>query len=399
MKNRKKIIAVCLLTVFAANLLSGTALAAPMSSQEAAERAVSTYAEALEYGKVGSFAGLCGMSVNSTLMVLGINSEYIVANGSAEWNIYGSMSETSGGYEIRAFSASDYTLREALETIAQSDNMVNLMVCFQRSPTIKGSVYGHVFFIHAIVDGIAYYTESYGTTWEDKDVAEGELLAVTIEEICSHYALYTFEGVVQFVDHTYDDNPILSESYPFTDIYESWQSEAVAFCYENGILSGESAAAFNPEGGVTGAMAAQAIYNLQSIYAAAEERESADGADTDGGAWYARAVRSLRAQGIIDSAEFEPDREITREELISLLFRCCTALGCPKADMASVNLRAYADADSISRGAQEAVAWAVRYGVAAGTDDGLLLPDSGVTRAQCAVILSRCAQLLARYAG
>ncbi|MCD8192350.1 MAG: hypothetical protein LUD55_06095 [Oscillospiraceae bacterium] len=146
MRNITRITAVCLLAVFAVNLLSGTALAAPMSSQEAAERAVGTYADALEYGKVGSFAGLCGMSVNSTLMVLGINSEYIVANGSAEWNIYGSMSETSGGYEIRAFSASDYTLREALETIAQSDNTVNLMVCFQRSPTIKGSVYGHVFF-------------------------------------------------------------------------------------------------------------------------------------------------------------------------------------------------------------------------------------------------------------
>ncbi|MCC8076790.1 MAG: S-layer homology domain-containing protein [Oscillospiraceae bacterium] len=412
MRSRKNFAAAGLMTLLITGLLTNTAAAIPMQADEASARAVSTYAVALEYGHVGSFQGLCGMSVNSTLMVLGINNTYIVANGNQEWNIYSGKATSSGGYEIRTYNAREYTLKTALEAIDQSDNAVNLMVCFDRSPSLKGATYGHVFFIHAVIDGTVYYTESFATTWNGEKVPEGELIAVAIEDLCNYYIAYTFEGIVQFIDHTYDDDPILSERYPFTDIYESWQAESVAFCYENGLLSGETDSAFHPDGTMTRAMAVQALYNLEKMYGAPEagaadtvERESAAVSgiawNLDASAWYAEAMRNVLSQGIIPPAEsidFEPNAVITREALLSMLYQYCCSLGCPKADLAAGNLNSFSDADQISPAAREAFAWAIWSGVINGTDEGLLLPNAELTRAECAVILSRCAQAIARLA-
>lgn len=106
-------------------------------------------------------------------------------------------------------------------------------------------------------------------------------------------------------------------------------------------------------------------------------------------------------RGIIPPAEsidFEPNAVITREALLSMLYQYCCSLGCPKADLAAGNLNSFSDADQISPAAREAFAWAIWSDVINGTDEGLLLPNAELTRAECAVILSRCAQAITRLA-
>ena len=52
-------------------------------------------------------------------------------------------------------------------------------------------------------------------------------------------------------------------------------------------------------------------------------------------------------------------------------------------------LGAYADADSISAWAQEALAWAVEHGFLTGKPGNLLDPQGLATRAEAAVIIDR----------
>lgn len=58
------------------------------------------------------------------------------------------------------------------------------------------------------------------------------------------------------------------------------------------------------------------------------------------------------------------------------------------------SLSAYADGDSVSDWAAEAMAWAVDAGVFSGKDGGLLDPQGQLTRAEAAQILTNLIQTL-----
>ena len=74
--------------------------------------------------------------------------------------------------------------------------------------------------------------------------------------------------------------------------------------------------------------------------------------------------------------------EITREQLVTMLWRC---LGKPSAAGA---LEGWSDAGEVSAWAREAMAWAVEAGIITG-DGEALSPRAHATRAQCAAILMR----------
>ncbi len=212
------------------------ASAAEMTAEEASTRATSTYAAALKYKHVSSFRGSCGMSVNSTLVVLGINTSYVGLDGNKEWDYYSALSTSSGGYSIVTYSAKDYSLKTALEAVAASENNANILVGFQTSNTSAGKIYGHTFFIQAIVDDIVYFCESYDAPWDGTKIAEGNLIAKSIDEVASYYSASTFEGLVQFIDHTYDvalgDTPTLNSASNTADgVFLSWSKTAGAIKY------------------------------------------------------------------------------------------------------------------------------------------------------------------------
>ena len=69
-----------------------------------------TYKSAKKRAKVKSFKGKCGKYVNQQLVVLGINKKYIGCNGNREFDIYSKKDETTGGFQIRSYSAKKYTL-------------------------------------------------------------------------------------------------------------------------------------------------------------------------------------------------------------------------------------------------------------------------------------------------
>ena len=157
------------------------------------------------------------------------------------------------------------------------------------------------------------------------------------------------------------------DELPFTDVTEGfWAAEAIAWAYEEGLMNGNSATTFNPNGLVTRQqvwmiLARMSGYNPDDMAAAK--------------GW---AVST----GVSDGSN--PGNAVTRQQLVTLIWR---AAGEPEGDVSV--LASYPDAGSVSAYAKEAMAWAIENGVIGGTTQGTLNPAGNANRAQLAVILNR----------
>ena len=109
------------------------------------------------------------------------------------------------------------------------------------------------------------------------------------------------------------------------------------------------------------------------------------------GAWYAGAVAWASANGIVnggDDGGFHPADPVTREQMVVMLYRYAQYKG-HDTTQGGMAIREFADYDSISGYAAEAMAWAVNAGLVNGGDGGRLDPQGTATRAQIAALLMR----------
>ena len=162
-----------------------------------------TYAKALKESGRASFDGYCADYVNRQLKILGINTRYVGGNGNDEYDNYKNLSYSSGGYKVHAYSASKYTLRQAINYIAnQYPCVTNVLAGFQKTSTVAGQKYGHTHLIHAIIDGYVYFTESMSVRLNGVSYPEGSALVATIDQYCAKYdtQYFQFEGYIWFED-------------------------------------------------------------------------------------------------------------------------------------------------------------------------------------------------------
>ena len=82
------------------------------------------------------------------------------------------------------------------------------------------------------------------------------------------------------------------------------------------------------------------------------------------------------------------DGTVTREALVKFLF---AAAGI-EAVTTEENLEPFGDQDQISEDAVMMMNWAVGQGILTGRTENQLAPQEAVTRAECAVMLMRCAE-------
>ena len=201
---------------------------------------------------------------------------------------------------------------------------------------------------------------------------------------------YTFENVR--TDHTISvtfrqiDAEPETPTLPFTDVAEgAWYYDAVAYCWENGIMDGTSGTVFAPNLLLNRAMMAQVLYNLADGTAST----AAGFPDVAASAWYADAVNWAAANGYVtgyDNGSYGPEDSLTREQLAVILYRYA---GSPKP---AGSLDVFADAASASAYAVDALRWAVGEGLLTGKDGGRLDPTGTASRAELAQILARFAQ-------
>ncbi len=158
-----------------------------------------TYKAAKKRSRRKSFKGYCGAYVANQLVVLGINTSYLSANGKNTYDIYRKLEYTTGGYRVSAYGAKQYSLAEALGAIMRQDSSAtNILVGFQRGVSKSGKKYGHVLFIHGIRDGRIYFSDSSSRTIDEVQYKEGEPIVCPLASFLNQYAKYKLDGVVHF---------------------------------------------------------------------------------------------------------------------------------------------------------------------------------------------------------
>ena len=285
---------------------------------------------------------------------------------------------TRSGYEFRGWRDNSGELHKAGETVTVDSDMtftavwsaINIPDTYdiEIADTANGSVdtslsnasAGSTITITATPDS-GYSVGSVTVTGPDGRVDVTRVNATT----------YTFKmpaGDVT-VRVTFTD----SDALPFTDVSAGqWFYDAVAYVYTNGMMEGDSATTFNPDGTMTRAMFWAVLGRI-------------DGATITGTNWADQARDWAMAEGVSDGTD--PNGLVTREQMVTMLWRYA---GEPES---SASLSAYTDAESVSDWAETAMRWAIDEGIITGMTDTTLVPQGTATRAQCAAIFMRFEQM------
>ena len=164
---------------------------------------------------------------------------------------------------------------------------------------------------------------------------------------------------------------------PYMDVQTNdWYFGAVQYVTENGLMNG-TGKGFEPNLATSRAMIWIILARMSGVDT------------TSGGEWYAIAQQWAVANGVSDGTM--PNGTITREQLAAMLYRYAVSKGMVKGP-ATADLSVFADANSVSSYAVEAMQWAVSTGLISGMD-GKLNPQGSATRAQVATMLMRFAEL------
>ena len=191
------------------------------------------------------------------------------------------------------------------------------------------------------------------------------------------------------LDYAEDYNPadMLAR---FSDVdYTKWFTPAIETMLNTGLMTGASEFYFMPDNTLTKAQVAQILYNfanrpyMEDVYSYV---------DVNTGSWFAPAIAWCKVNGMtVDdgSGNFGPDDPISREEMITMLYRYLQTTGVASASADHNALSAYSDSGQIADYAQESLNWAVSGGYITGMGGDVLSPTSFTTRAQMAQILTR----------
>lgn len=180
--------------------------AQPTQAQQITKEAEAVYKKCLRTANKESFAGFCGLMTSHQLYNMGINDTLIVQDGNKQYDYYKNLELTTGGYYVKPYSATDYSLFQALNTISQNGNrdVYNLLVGFQWTDTEAGGIYGHAVLINAILDGTVYFVESFNYCFGKLSCKEGKMLTCSIKEFADYFDSWTrFEGIIYFGQKQY----------------------------------------------------------------------------------------------------------------------------------------------------------------------------------------------------
>ena len=169
------------------------------------------------------------------------------------------------------------------------------------------------------------------------------------------------------------------DSLPFTDVNASrWYYSSVKFAYEKGLMNGTGNGTFSPNADTTRGMIVTMLARLE-------------GQNTSGTPWYAAGQKWAMDNGISDGTNMTG--AITREQFAAILYRYAKQKGYDISKSADLN--GFADANTVSAYATDAMRWAVANGLIQGSNSKLN-PKGSATRAQVATILMRFMELYAK---
>lgn len=180
---------------------------------------------------------------------------------------------------------------------------------------------------------------------------------------------------------------IVDNSKEFYDIQNHWAADSIAFVSSRMLFQGTSQEEFSPEKPMTRAMIVSVLHRFEG------EPESNNlnlFKDVSNDKYYSTAVAWAAENNIVVGMEneFNPDENVTREQLVSILYRY---KGSPEING---NIDSFSDKSDVSSWANDAMIWAVESGIISGTDKNTLNPVSSATRAEVSSIFERFIKIL-----
>ena len=215
--------------------------------------------------------------------------------------------------------------------------------------------------------------------WSDGTTTYDALATVTITKNTTFTAVWVRHPDTPYVPEPEEPEEPEVPAFPFYDVPTSaWYYTAVKYVYENKLMDGVDTYVFAPNDTLTRAMVWTIIARMSGV-------------DTTGGnSWYAKAQEWVITNGISDGEN--PTAAITREQLVTMLYRYAQIKGYDVSVGENTNILSYVDATSISEYAMSAFQWACGSGLTEGDENGALTPLATATRAQAAAMIMRFCQ-------
>ena len=160
-----------------------------------------------------------------------------------------------------------------------------------------------------------------------------------------------------------------------------WYQAAMDFARDHGILVGDASGDMLPG---NNAPRAQMAAMLVRVFGCTAGKDITQFSDVDAAAWYYPELSTAAQMNIFSGCgdgTMGPDRNITRQEAMSVIARAFAV-----ADGTAADIAAFSDASAVSDWAVASVAGLVKAGIVSG-DAGRLNPTAGITRAEIAQML------------
>ena len=122
-------------------------------------------------------------------------------------------------------------------------------------------------------------------------------------------------------DPSDDPNPSDEPAFPFEDVKDSdWFYDHVKYCYDNGLMNGKTATKFDPKANTTRAEFATVLWRL-----AGEQAPTGSCPFTDcQNHWAKDAITWAYENGVVTGVSdtaFDPNANVTREQMVAMLYR------------------------------------------------------------------------------
>ena len=212
--------------------------------------------------------------------------------------------------------------------------------------------------------------------------------------------LYYIEGKEGWTSPTWNGYPTATwkpeeptatwdpDAVQYSDVpMKEWYYDAVQYAARNGLMGGTSANTFEPESAMTRAMLVTVLWRYEGKPMGYQNTFS--DVNAKNGSWYIDAVAWAAANGIVGGVgnnKFDPDGNITREQMATILYRYAKKKGIDTGKRG--DLSGFPDGSKVESWAKDAVQWTVAEKIIGGSE-GYLLPQGNATRAQVATILMR----------
>lgn len=223
----------------------------------------------------------------------------------------------------------------------------------------------------------------------------GAVNTYTIEKVTKkHKITATFEKLTEEEIKELEESKETTWVNTFEDVTTNdWYYEAVKFVNEAGLFKGLSDTEFGANVTMNRAMIVTVLHRLAGETEASNNNINFN--DISNEEYYTNAVIWAVENGIVNGVgnnEFAPQNNVTREQLIVMLYRYTKLNGNLTEEQA--NLSSYDDVNLISDYAEEAFAWAIQKGIITGRTTTTLAPQGIATRAEVATMIMRFSNMI-----